>query len=163
MNYKIGLISDTHGHLHPDAFRLFAGVDCILHGGDVVNLDILSELESIAPTYAVVGNCDSIWSDVPEEQHLDLPCGRVVVLHSHLVEDSQRTPQGLASLFVAESPALILYGHTHRRLQQQVGNTWIVNPGPAGKARLQDVPTLMLATWHKAVNTWTFETHLLTW
>lgn len=163
MAYKIGLISDTHGHLHPDTFKLFAGVDVILHGGDVVKKDILTELAAIAPTYAVVGNCDPLWGDVPTEQHLDLPCGRVVVLHSHLVDDRDRNADGLAALFLAENPVLIMYGHTHRQLITKVDDCWVVNPGPAGKARLQDTPSLMVASWHESLNTWDFESHQLVW
>lgn len=160
-NYRLGLISDTHGHLHPDVFSLFEGVDCILHGGDIVDKDILTELETIAPTYGVVGNCDPLWEDVPTEQILDLPCGRVIVLHSHLVDD--RSAEGLVNYYQAQKPALIVYGHTHVQLVRQVANCWVVNPGPAGKARFQDKPSVMVASWHETLNTWNFDSHPLIW
>ncbi|MGF1572687.1 MAG: metallophosphoesterase family protein [Sumerlaeia bacterium] len=163
MSYNIGLISDTHGSLHRDVFDLFEGVDCILHAGDIVDKSILLQLEAIAPTYAVVGNCDPPWHDVPEEHLLSLPCGKIVVLHSHLVADGARTPAGLYAQYKAQNPALIVYGHTHLQLLKQVENCWVVNPGPAGKPRLRDKPSLMLASWHETLNTWNFKSHLLVW
>ncbi len=163
MTFRLGIISDTHGHLHRDVFTHFKGVDAIVHGGDVVSDSIISELESIAPTYPVLGNCDPDDGILPEEQHLDFPCGRVIVLHSHLIADSDRNANGMGRLFSAENPVLIVYGHTHLQHVQKVGGTWVVNPGPSGKARLQDVPSLMVASWHESLKGWEIESHLLDW
>ena len=68
---KIGLLSDTHGYLHPDAFEFFKGCDEIWHAGDIVDDFILDELAAIAPTVrAVYGNCDDwdIRREIPENQ-----------------------------------------------------------------------------------------------
>src|SRR5690606_6885959 len=98
--HRYGLISDTHGNLHPRVFELFDGVEAIFHAGDVVGEEILDELETIAPTQAVCGNCDYGETErMPAERILDLPFGRMVLTHSHLVAAGRGHQDRLAAHF----------------------------------------------------------------
>ncbi len=137
----VGLISDTHGKLRPEVFDHFAGVDIILHAGDVGPLSILSELEAIAPVKAVVGNTDGfdLAAQLPEVQELTLDGLQVVVTHGHRL--GSPTP---AALRRAHPQAdIIIYGHTHRPLVDH-GDSLVINPGSAGAARFNLKPSVAL-------------------
>ena len=140
----VGLIGDTHGKLRPAIFELFRGVDLILHAGDVGPLDIITELETIAPVHAVLGNTDS-WELVPQLQEmldLELEGRRVVVMHGHQL--GSPTPRLLR---VAHPGAdVIVYGHTHRQHVDRNGGTLVVNPGAAGPARFNLKPSVAKLT-----------------
>src|SRR5882672_3760370 len=82
---KIGIISDTHAQLHPAVPRVFAGVEHILHAGDIGSEDVLRELERLAPVTAISGNADRPpLSRLPSERHLDLGGAGVVLVHQGL-------------------------------------------------------------------------------
>ena len=90
---KIGLLSDTHGYLHPDAFEFFKGCDEIWHAGDIMDDFILDELAAIAPTVrAVYGNCDDwdIRREIPENQVFQ--CEQHTVAIRHIVGHSDIAP-----------------------------------------------------------------------
>lgn len=130
---RIGLISDTHGRLRPQVYDAFDGVDLILHAGDVGPIDIITELEAIAPVHAVMGNTDSpaLMPRVQDEVRLELEGVAVVVVHGHLMGSPT------AALLRAAYPDadVIVYGHTHRQAVEEVDGCLIVNPGAAGAAR----------------------------
>jgi hypothetical protein len=127
----IGLISDTHGLVRPGVHSALAGVELILHAGDVGGADILDELALIAPVRAVCGNTDP--PDAPGlVQALDLTLGGVRVHVSHGQELGSPKPASLAAAYDAD---VIVYGHTHRQLVSRVGAKLIVNPGAAGPRR----------------------------
>src|SRR5688500_2893046 len=136
----VGLLSDTHGKLRRAIFELFRGVDLILHAGDVGPLDIITELETIAPVHAVLGNTDS-WELVPQLQEmldLELEGRRVVVMHGHQL--GSPAPRALR---VAHAGAhVIVYGHTHRQHVERSGGTRVVNRGAAGPARFNLKPAV---------------------
>ena len=127
---RIGLISDTHGLMRAEALAALAGVDRILHAGDVGRLSVLRELQGIAPVDAVYGNVDDPLFGLP--QHLDLVIDGVRVHVSHGHELGAPTPQKLAAAYDAD---VIVYGHTHRQLVTRVGRSLVVNPGAAGPRR----------------------------
>lgn len=139
---KIGLISDTHGLLRPQVFRAFAGVDRILHAGDIGPAQLLVKLEAIAPVTAVWGNTDGF--DVREETEavaeLELRGSRVVVLHGHQL--GSPTPAGLRRALPGAD--IIVYGHTHRPLVDRADGVLVVNPGAAGAARFGIPPSVAL-------------------
>ncbi|HEX6307471.1 MAG TPA: metallophosphoesterase family protein [Longimicrobiales bacterium] len=141
---RVGLISDTHNHLRADVFRVFAGVDLILHAGDVGSRDIITELEAIAPVHAVVGNTDSraLRPRVQDELDLELEGNRVVVVHGHVLGSPT------ARLLHAAWPEadVIVYGHTHRQRIDRIGDCLIVNPGAAGPARFDLKPSVAVMT-----------------
>jgi hypothetical protein len=140
---KIGIISDTHGLLRAQVFDVFAGVEHILHAGDVGDPDILTELEALAPVTAVWGNVDgmAIRARVPEVARLELGGVQIVILHG--MQLGSPTPQKAAAAH--PDAGLVVFGHSHRPLIQQVGSTLAVNPGSAGPRRFKDPVTVALA------------------
>lgn len=140
---RIGLISDTHGLLRPQIFDLFAGVNHILHAGDVGPLDILTELEAIAPVTAVHGNTDGwdVCERLPDVAELSLGGARVIVLHGD--QFGSPVPTDLATEY--PNADLLVYGHTHQGRIEKVGDLLCVNPGSAGPRRFKLRPSVALA------------------
>ncbi|MEQ8819482.1 MAG: metallophosphoesterase family protein [Sumerlaeia bacterium] len=161
--HRYGLISDTHGSLHPAVFEAFKGIEAILHAGDVCSDFILSDLETIAPTHGVLGNCDQPAPSLPPLRVLDFPFGRCVLTHSHLIEPLGGGAARLARHFRTQAPRLIVFGHTHKPLREEVDGVWLVNPGPAGKPRFRDSPQIVVMTWDSERDTLTFEDVPLDW
>ena len=127
----IGLISDTHGLVRPEVHTVLAGVDLILHAGDVCGDDILDELALIAPVRAVYGNNDAPWDPRLSAAIDDTFEGvRVHVSHGH--EVGRVTPANIAAAYDAD---VVVYGHTHIQKSTRVDGRLIVNPGAAGPRR----------------------------
>ena len=129
---KIGVISDTHvphasPALPPKVFEVFAGADRILHAGDIVSLDVLTELETIAPVEAVAGNMDGleVQSHLPSRKVLRLGKFTVGLMHGKFRIDVQHVM--LQREF--GNVDLIVYGHSHMPFWGKVGDTWFLNPG----------------------------------
>ena len=138
---RIGLISDTHGLMRAEALAALAGVDRILHAGDVGRLSVLRELQGIAPVQAVYGNVDDPMFALP--QHLDMVIDGVKVHVSHGHELGSPAPQTLAAAYDAD---VIVYGHTHKPLVEIVARTLVVNPGAAGPRRFNLAPSVAVLT-----------------
>ena len=140
---KIGIISDTHGLLRAQVFELFAGVEHVIHAGDVGNADILAELEAIAPVTAVWGNVDGfeLRGRVPEVARIELGGVRIAVLHG--MQLGSPTPEKAAAAH--PDAGLVVFGHSHRPIIRQVGTVLAVNPGSAGPRRFKDPVTVALA------------------
>lgn len=140
--HHVGLISDTHGLVRPDVHRALAGVDLILHAGDVGGSDILDELALIAPVSAVYGN-----TDAPGQPRLstalEMEVGGLRLHVSHGHEVGSPTPQRLAARYAAD---VIVFGHTHRQHVTRIGDVLIVNPGAAGPRRFDVVPSVARLT-----------------
>ena len=139
---RIGLIADTHGLLRADVHRALAGVSMILHAGDVCGDEILDELQLIAPTWAVYGNCD-LPGDPRLVERLDVEVGgvRIHVSHGH-----ELGRPGAARVAAAYDADVCAYGHTHRQLIERVGERLVVNPGAAGPRRFDLVPSVAILT-----------------
>lgn len=140
--HVVGLISDTHGLLRAEVHAALAGVERILHAGDVGGDEILDELEAIAPVAAVHGNTDPPGNRRLREA-LDLEIGGLRVHVSHGHELGSPNPQRLAARYEAD---VIVYGHTHRQLVERVGDRLVVNPGAAGPRRFDVVPCVGVLT-----------------
>ena len=139
---RIGLISDTHGMLRPQVFDAFAGVDLILHAGDVGEDDILDELEAIAPVFAVRGNTDRTDNPrLPESRDLVINGVTVHVSHGHEVGAK---PITLVAAY--GSASVIVYGHTHRELVTREEGRLVINPGAAGARRFDLMPCVGILT-----------------
>ncbi len=140
---RVGIISDTHGLLRPEVFSAFAGVEHILHAGDVGPVDLLVELEAIAPVTAVWGNTDGweVRGRVPEVARVELAGVRVVVVHGMQV--GSPTPAKVVAAY--PDAELVVFGHSHRPVIERVGQVLAVNPGSAGPRRFRDPVTLALA------------------
>ena len=139
---RIGLISDTHGLLRAQVHEVFAGVDRILHAGDVCGDEILDELAMIAPVQAVFGNCDVPGDPrLAEALHLTVDGVRIHVGHGH--ELGRPRPAQVAAAYDAD---VCVYGHTHRQLIERVGARLVVNPGAAGPRRFDLEPSVAILT-----------------
>src|SRR5512132_3615074 len=118
--HTVGLISDTHGLVRPDVHTALAGVDLILHAGDVGGDEILDELAVIAPVHAVYGNTDAPGQPrLSDAIEMEISGLRVHVSHGH--EVGSPTPAKLLSRYSAD---VIVYGHTHRQLITRAGDRW---------------------------------------
>jgi putative phosphoesterase len=124
----VGLISDTHGLLRPQALTAMQGVAHIIHAGDVGGPEILAPLRAIAPLTVVRGNVDfGAWADaLPSEETICIEGYNIHVLHN--LRDMQIDPK-------AANIAAIISGHTHKPLIERRGGVVYVNPGSAGPRR----------------------------
>jgi uncharacterized protein len=138
---RLGVISDTHGLLRPEVLEAFAGVDHILHAGDVGNPGILTKLQALAPVTAVYGNTDGgeLRSSLPRTATLQLEGFDIVVTHGDQLGNP--TPNALYAAF--PDAQIIIYGHTHRPLLTVVDVVvTVMNPGGAGARRFQLPPSV---------------------
>jgi hypothetical protein len=129
---RIGVISDTHNFLDPKIPGIFAGVNHIVHGGDIGVPGILAELRKIAPVTAVSGNTDEPGFRYEETQVVEL--GGLKVLVHHIVNPLQLLPP-MQELLLHHKPQLVVFGHTHKPFHEWVDRTLFFNPGYAGKSR----------------------------
>ena len=127
---RIGLISDTHGLLRPQAVRFLRGCDHIVHAGDI-GLGILGELAQIAPVTAVRGNNDAgPWAaTLPETQTVRLGGVAIFVLHDLKELAIHRPPAGVQ---------VVICGHSHQpKVLRPPSGVLVVNPGSAGPRRFR--------------------------
>ena len=144
---KFGIISDTHGH-GPNAVHVaLAGVDHILHAGDVGPMDVITELETIAPVSAVLGNTDHA---------IQLPqtCVQTFVglkfLVHHIVD--LPFPSHLVREAIAdEQPNAVVFGHTHMPCNEQHNGVLFLNPGSASNPRGDSTPSVAIVECNEAV------------
>lgn len=138
----IGLISDTHGLVRASVFEALAGVELILHAGDVGGDEVLAELATIAPVLAVFGNTD--WMADPSlAPAIERTVDGVSIHVSHGHELGRPTPERLLAAYAAD---VVVYGHTHRQLVARVGERLVVNPGAAGPRRFDLAPSVARLT-----------------
>ena len=136
---KIGVISDTHGLLRPEATEALAGSDLIIHAGDACRHEILAELGEIAPVRAVRGNMDwgALAGSLPGTDVIDLGApggvaGETTVgplaylLHDFSLLDLDPAASGFR---------VVIFGHTHEPLVRERGGVLYLNPGSAGPRR----------------------------
>ncbi|MBN1267017.1 MAG: metallophosphoesterase family protein [Anaerolineales bacterium] len=125
---NVGILSDTHNWLRPEIKTIFADCDCILHAGDICSLEILMELEKIAPVHAVRGNMDNgFWAQaLPERRLVQLAGVGIYILHNVARLDLKPESAGIR---------VVVYGHTHRAKIQERGDVLYLNPGSAGPSR----------------------------
>jgi uncharacterized protein len=140
--HVIGLISDTHGMVRGSVHGALAGVELILHAGDVGGDEILDELELIAPVLAVYGNTDAPGNPRLAES-IERTIGGVRVHVSHGHELGSPTPAKLLERYAAD---VIVYGHTHKQLVVRAGGRLVVNPGAAGARRFKLEPSVARLT-----------------
>ena len=126
----IGVISDTHGLLRPEALAAMQGSDYIIHAGDIENPSILERLGKIAPVTAVRGNVDyEAWAvQVPETNVLETEGISIYVLHILDRLDLKPESGGFAA---------VVYGHSHMPKQEVKNGVLYFNPGSAGPRRFK--------------------------
>lgn len=127
-NLVIGLISDTHGLFRSEIKSIFAGVDYILHAGDIGDRSVLDQLEKIAPVLAVLGNTDSRikLSDIYDTSILKTACVSIYVIHDVGNLDLDPVKAGFNA---------VVYGHTHVAVIHNRYGSLFINPGSAGPRR----------------------------
>ena len=127
---RIGLISDTHGLLRPEAAAALRGVDHIIHAGDIGGAELLAALEEIAPVDAVRGNNDrGAWAaSIPETLELQFDEARVYVIHEVTRLGLDPADRGLH---------VVIAGHSHKPVAQERAGVLYVNPGSAGPRRFK--------------------------
>ena len=144
---KIGVISDTHGYLHPAVATYFDGVDCIFHAGDVGDAAILDRLEEIAPVEAVWGNVDGPGVRFRTTGVLRTEIGGVRIYMTHIGGRPGRWDPSIAGALAADPPDIFICGHSHilriERVRDPSGMLHI-NPGAAGRQGLHQVKTCVL-------------------
>ncbi len=131
---RIGVISDTHGIFDRAISRYFAGVEHILHAGDIGKREVIEQLEQIAPVTVVSGNVDGFEaSGFPVEQVVALAGYRVALYH-RLYERGKLTRDG-ACFLERTNPDICIYGHTHQPRTEWREGVLLFNPGSAGPKR----------------------------
>ena len=132
---RIGILSDTHSYLHPNAFEFFEKCDEIWHAGDIGDSDILTVLRTIAPVRAVWGNCDG-WDIRGEAAHsLVFNCEEHKVAMMHIVGKPGYYEPRAMEIIKNEKPTIFVAGHSHilRVMQDKENNLLFINPGAAGR------------------------------
>ena len=130
----IGVISDTHGLLREAALAALAGVERIIHAGDVGASEILDRLAAIAPVFAVRGNTDygALGARLPMTEAVELGPGDLYAWVLHDIADLDLDPAGAGF-------QVVVYGHSHRPSIERRGGVLYFNPGAAGPRRF-DLP-----------------------
>ena len=148
---KIGLISDTHGLLRPEAAAALRGVDHIIHAGDIGSAAVLAALEEIAPVDAVRGNNDrGAWAaSIPETLELQFDEARVYVVHDIALLDLDPAERRVH---------VVVAGHSHKPAVRERAGVVYVNPGSAGPRRF----TLPVSVAHLHVDGKQVRAELLT-
>ncbi len=129
----VGVISDTHGLLRPEAISSLQGVDAIVHAGDIGNPEVLEALRQIAPLTVVRGNVDRWACDLPDTELLTLAGRRLYVLHN--VHELEIDPPAAAI-------DAVISGHSHKPLVSRRDGVIYLNPGSAGPRRFSLPVTL---------------------
>ena len=124
----VGVIADTHGLLRPEVLPAFAGVDHILHAGDVGDAAILEALAALAPVTAIRGNIDRTGpcAQLPAEEYVTLGGVNLYMLHD--VHTLSLDPR-------AAGVAAVIFGHSHKPLLEDRKGVLFFNPGAAGPRR----------------------------
>lgn len=142
---RIGLLSDTHGYLHPDVLSYFKEVDEIWHAGDIGSVELIEKLEAEKPVRAVFGNIDGkdIYSSYPEHQRFVLE--GVKVWMTHIGGYPGKYSPGIRSLILKNPPDLFISGHSHilKVMPDNKLNLLHINPGACGQQGWHKVKTLI--------------------
>lgn len=139
MDKFIGVISDTHGQLRPEALEALAGSDLIIHAGDVGDAAILDQLAAIAPVHAVRGNVDygPLADILPHDAVVTWQGFHIYVLH---ILDELDLDPGAADFHA------VIYGHSHKPDIAHKSDVLFLNPGSAGPRRFSLPVTVATVT-----------------
>jgi putative phosphoesterase len=133
----IGVISDTHGKLNNKVDKIFNGVDCIFHAGDIGNNNtVMMNLEAIAPIYAVRGNCDigHYVASLPYELEIGIADIAIYMTHAYQCIDHEK----------ARRSQLVIFGHNHYPEINDIQGIKYLNPGSATQGRRGSPPSVAL-------------------
>lgn len=132
-SFVLGMISDTHGLLRPEAVEALRGADAIIHAGDVGNLKVLADLRTVAPVFTIRGNTDTDpWAaHLPATEVVELEGISIYVLHNLSLLDLNHAGAKFK---------IVVSGHTHKPDSHWQDDVFYVNPGSAGPRRFS-LPT----------------------
>lgn len=135
----IGVLSDTHIQtrrktLPKEMLAVFDEVDMIIHAGDLVTLDVVSDLQLYAPTYAVAGNMDNsgIHQHLPMKRVVEAGDRRIGITHG--AGSPFDIKKRILNLFKEDKVDCIVYGHTHQAKSEIIDGVLLFNPGSAGES-----------------------------
>lgn len=132
---RLAILSDTHGLLRPEVVEYLKTADAILHAGDINRQEIVDQLRQYAPLYIVRGNNDKEWAEhIPH--HLTVTLGGVSF---YMVHNKKEVPAGLSGIDA------VVFGHSHKYLQEEKGGLLWLNPGSCGPRRFHQEITMMMA------------------
>lgn len=136
---NIGIISDTHNLVRPEALAALAGADAIVHAGDIIAAPVIERLQQLAPVYAVRGNNDKgPWADdLPSSLRLNFDGVSVYVVHD------------IADLPPNHGCRVVITGHSHKPALRDVEGILWLNPGSAGPRRFT-LPVSVALLWCEA-------------
>ena len=142
---KIGLISDTHGHLDPKVFEYFKECDEIWHAGDIGTMDVLDKLNEFKPVRAVYGNVDGhdIRTVCPEDNWFE--CDGLKVWITHIGGYPPKYNRRTKAIFQEKVPDLFICGHSHilKIIRDPKNGLLHINPGAAGIQGFHRMKTLV--------------------
>ena len=126
--HLIGVISDTHNLLRPEAVEALAGVDLLIHAGDICNAEILEDLRKIAPVTVVRGNNDKgLWTEtIPVFKVLKVAEVSIFVIHNIKEMEINPSEAGIN---------VVISGHSHKSYIEKRNDVLYLNPGSAGRKR----------------------------
>lgn len=129
---RIGIVSDTHDEILPSLHEALAGVEEILHAGDIASAGALAEIETIAPVTAVRGNMDerALADRLPEEVLVTRDGVRIALVHGHRL--GRASVDDLIRRFDSLAPDLVVWGHIHEAVSRLWNGVTYFNPGTAG-------------------------------
>lgn len=145
---KIGLLSDTHGHMDDRILHHLQGCDEIWHAGDIGALTVTEQLQQVAPLRAVWGNIDGkdVKQHYPEHQKFD--CGGKKIWITHIGGTPPRYNPAIRPVLKEEKPDIFICGHSHilKVMQDPSFGVLYLNPGAAGKHGFHKMRTLLRFT-----------------
>ena len=143
---KVGLISDTHGFLHPRVEHHFKDCDEIWHAGDIGDIQVIDQLNKIAPTKVVYGNIDNhkTRTEYPEFDHFQ--CEGLKILMTHIGGYPGKYTKKAIELIKKYNPDIFICGHSHilKVLKDEKFNLIHINPGAIGKHGFHHVRTMIM-------------------
>lgn len=149
---ELGIVSDTHGYLHPALLDVLNGVDRILHAGDIGDLSIVDALEAVAPVTAVFGNVDGWDIRHRTAEHQRETVDGVDLWMTHIAGRPGAWQQGMGDRLRDDTPNVLICGHSHiLRIERvdRLGGMLYVNPGAAGRQGFHQKKTCLRLTLHE--------------
>jgi uncharacterized protein len=142
---KIGLLSDTHGHLDPKIFEYFSECDEIWHAGDIGTMEVLEQLEKFKPCRAVYGNIDDHKIRTATIEDLWFECDGLTVWITHIGGYPPKYNKRIKSILKERTPDLFICGHSHilKVIRDPIHDLIHINPGAAGVQGFHKVKTLI--------------------
>lgn len=145
---KIGVLSDTHGHLPKEVYEFFKDVDLIIHAGDIGSVDVLNELQAFKKTVAVYGNIDDFDVVVLTEKVENIEIEGLKIMVTHIGGYPNRYERGIKELIEIERPNIFISGHSHilKVMNDPKYSLLHINPGAAGRQGIHQISTLVRFT-----------------